>query len=314
MTTIKAIETKYKGYRFRSRLEARWAVYFDALRLEWVYEPEGYTLADGTNYLPDFWIPSWNSFVEVKAGSTRIFKITKDVYLAGKMDSDWRTDIIVDCKPFKCTNPFLIKHDDFTDVDSGRVVTELSLAAIDRSDFVFAYISTLDCFGTLAEIGYAVAKKIPTYIAVNNNCIPFESSGGHGFYSPLGEDVWTVGHNCKDQSQNNYDSQYTLEHKGEYGECWFAATIATGRRKVKSAGEAARWFDCFLPNPCEKDEEKSMRLAQQSGKNVIMLRDIPQYDTQAKVFMGRTGAVHWKSIESYFAFQAARSARFEFDR
>lgn len=24
-TAIKAIETKYKGYRFRSRLEARWA-------------------------------------------------------------------------------------------------------------------------------------------------------------------------------------------------------------------------------------------------------------------------------------------------
>jgi hypothetical protein len=30
-TEIKAIETSYKGYRFRSRLEARWAVFFDAL-------------------------------------------------------------------------------------------------------------------------------------------------------------------------------------------------------------------------------------------------------------------------------------------
>jgi len=26
---IKAIETQYRGYRFRSRLEARWAVFFD---------------------------------------------------------------------------------------------------------------------------------------------------------------------------------------------------------------------------------------------------------------------------------------------
>jgi hypothetical protein len=26
---IKAIETRYKGYRFRSRLEARWAVRFE---------------------------------------------------------------------------------------------------------------------------------------------------------------------------------------------------------------------------------------------------------------------------------------------
>ena len=31
MTTIKPIETVYNGYRFRSRLEARWAVFFDAL-------------------------------------------------------------------------------------------------------------------------------------------------------------------------------------------------------------------------------------------------------------------------------------------
>ena len=30
MREIKAIETVYKGYRFRSRLEARWAVFFDA--------------------------------------------------------------------------------------------------------------------------------------------------------------------------------------------------------------------------------------------------------------------------------------------
>lgn len=27
--TIKAIDTIYKGYKFRSRLEARWAVFFD---------------------------------------------------------------------------------------------------------------------------------------------------------------------------------------------------------------------------------------------------------------------------------------------
>jgi hypothetical protein len=30
---IKAIETRYKGYRFRSRLEARWSVFFDAMEL-----------------------------------------------------------------------------------------------------------------------------------------------------------------------------------------------------------------------------------------------------------------------------------------
>lgn len=43
---IKAIETSYKGYRFRSRLEARWAVFFDELGIKWEYEKEGYDLTD----------------------------------------------------------------------------------------------------------------------------------------------------------------------------------------------------------------------------------------------------------------------------
>jgi hypothetical protein len=49
----RAIETVFKNYRFRSRLEARWAVFFDALGLKWEYEPEGFDL-DGVWYLPDF--------------------------------------------------------------------------------------------------------------------------------------------------------------------------------------------------------------------------------------------------------------------
>lgn len=53
---MKAIETQYKGYRFRSRLEARWAVFFDALGIEWEYEPEGYDLGEAGWYLPDFFI------------------------------------------------------------------------------------------------------------------------------------------------------------------------------------------------------------------------------------------------------------------
>lgn len=51
---IKAIETEYNGYKFRSRLEARWAVFFDALGVEYEYEPEGFELHSGKWYLPDF--------------------------------------------------------------------------------------------------------------------------------------------------------------------------------------------------------------------------------------------------------------------
>lgn len=52
--SAKAIETHYKGYRFRSRLEARWAVFFDSLGVNWEYEVEGFSLPDKTMYLPDF--------------------------------------------------------------------------------------------------------------------------------------------------------------------------------------------------------------------------------------------------------------------
>lgn len=54
MNKIKAIQTEYRGYLFRSRLEARWAVFFDACGVEWEYEPEGYDLGHGVYYLPDF--------------------------------------------------------------------------------------------------------------------------------------------------------------------------------------------------------------------------------------------------------------------
>jgi len=68
--SIKAIQTRYKGHLFRSRLEARWAVVLDALGVKWHYEAEGYDLgADLGYYLPDFWLPELNTFLEIKAES-----------------------------------------------------------------------------------------------------------------------------------------------------------------------------------------------------------------------------------------------------
>jgi hypothetical protein len=63
---IKAIETEYAGCRFRSRLEARWAVFFDALGVQWEHEPEGFETSAG-RYLPDFRISAMAPFwFEVK--------------------------------------------------------------------------------------------------------------------------------------------------------------------------------------------------------------------------------------------------------
>ncbi|HEF5705400.1 hypothetical protein [Bacillus cereus group sp. BfR-BA-01423] len=81
---IKPIETIYKGYRFRSRLEARWAVFFDALGIEWKYENEGYDLGEYGWYLPDFeirgnfhgfGIEKW--FVEIKGDMSDRIGIAK---------------------------------------------------------------------------------------------------------------------------------------------------------------------------------------------------------------------------------------------
>src|SRR6185312_12091628 len=65
MADLKAIQTVYKGFKFRSRLEARWAVFFDVAGIKWEYEKEGFDL-DGLWYLPDFWLPELNYWVEVK--------------------------------------------------------------------------------------------------------------------------------------------------------------------------------------------------------------------------------------------------------
>lgn len=64
---IKPIETIFDGYKFRSRLEARWAVFFKDAGIPYEYEPEGITLDNGTGYLPDFYLPWFDCYVEIKA-------------------------------------------------------------------------------------------------------------------------------------------------------------------------------------------------------------------------------------------------------
>ena len=63
---IKPIETIYNNYRFRSRLEARWAIFFDEIGIAYEYEKEGYEF-DGIKYLPDFYLPQIDAHIEIKA-------------------------------------------------------------------------------------------------------------------------------------------------------------------------------------------------------------------------------------------------------
>jgi hypothetical protein len=81
---LKAIETTYKGYRFRSRLEARWAVFFDALKITWAYEVEGFDLGPAGRYLPDFHVVEYECplWVEIKGGTPSVEELNKAKCLA----------------------------------------------------------------------------------------------------------------------------------------------------------------------------------------------------------------------------------------
>lgn len=62
---MKAIETSWRGWRFRSRTEARWAVALTTASIAFEYEPQGFELPSGW-YLPDFWLPAEKFWLEIK--------------------------------------------------------------------------------------------------------------------------------------------------------------------------------------------------------------------------------------------------------
>lgn len=78
---FKALPTDYAGFTFRSRTEARWAVFFDALHLKWDYEPQGFEF-NGERYLPDFWLPHIDSWLEVKGIAPTMEELEKAHWLA----------------------------------------------------------------------------------------------------------------------------------------------------------------------------------------------------------------------------------------
>lgn len=82
----KAIPTEYNGYEFRSRLEARWAVFFDAAGIRYEYEAEGFESPYGSKenpirYLPDFWFPDFDVHGEVKPCDEKLFEESEKIGL-----------------------------------------------------------------------------------------------------------------------------------------------------------------------------------------------------------------------------------------
>ena len=58
--------TEYSGVTFRSRLEARWALFFDLMGWDWDFEPAKFYLPGKATYIPDFYLYGPQLWVEVK--------------------------------------------------------------------------------------------------------------------------------------------------------------------------------------------------------------------------------------------------------
>jgi hypothetical protein len=96
---MQAIPTKYSDVQFRSRLEARWAIFFDLLGWNWEYEP-----FDLPGWIPDFVIRGHEGemiLVEVKP--TLVFP--EDV--ATEIDRAWPVEMSEDGNPY-CGGEVLI--------------------------------------------------------------------------------------------------------------------------------------------------------------------------------------------------------------
>jgi hypothetical protein len=115
--TFSAIETSYLGFRFRSRLEARWACLFHELRIEFWYEPEGFRFDDGTQYLPDFYLPQVQFWAEVKPDILTPEELSKCKRLAA--ESKRNTLLLVgppDFKTYMACLPFALGEGSESDV------------------------------------------------------------------------------------------------------------------------------------------------------------------------------------------------------
>lgn len=104
---IKAIPTEYGGYWFRSRLEARWAVFFNAIGIPFRYELQGYNL-DGIKYLPDFYLPDIGQYFEVKP-----FPVTEREYavMCALCTESKRSVIVAEGDPYLCPTRDYHHHD-----------------------------------------------------------------------------------------------------------------------------------------------------------------------------------------------------------
>ncbi len=330
---IKAIETEYKGYRFRSRLEARWAVFFDTLGIAWEYEREGYDLGEAGWYLPDFWLPECHTWLEIKPNATNVIPNSLRVFCAGKVESvksDWRLSLLWHRNFFFDTQEQYLNNPNGTTLEmvegcryvgpfsydgcgghgSGnprivgnhgssqypeRVVSDCQ-QRIQSCDVVFAWIDSEDCFGTLVELGYAAA---------------------------LNKEIWVASPPPKDESHCGIDDdEYWYEHGPRPGgNLWYAFATAN---KVRFADRPLDAFLSLYKERLSPEQRKCLALAKNSKKPVLMLQGNPWPNEYKILHFATNGETNFlrdavwtdamrakKPNALSLAYTAARHARFE---
>ncbi|MGZ4882162.1 MAG: hypothetical protein ACXV7G_14100 [Halobacteriota archaeon] len=99
----RAMQTAFHGTRYKSRAEARWAVFFWTLQIPYEYEPEGFVFdAEKVTYLPDFYLPEQDCFVEIKSiskGETPTLSYPRpkdeDIQKAALLNECWGKDVFL---------------------------------------------------------------------------------------------------------------------------------------------------------------------------------------------------------------------------
>lgn len=144
------IPTIYRGIKFRSRLEARWALFFDEIGLSYHYELEGFE-SNNTRYLPDFFLPNWNTWIEIKPKAPTSEEWRKcEALLISLLRKDETTSVAIlygrpwldDLGPeyrYVSLEPMIGLHPESEDSENGTVVTveNLSSEYIDSDERIF---------------------------------------------------------------------------------------------------------------------------------------------------------------------------------
>lgn len=279
--TIKAIQTIYNGYKFRSRLEARWAVFFDEVGVEYEYECQGFDLGDGGWYLPDFYLPQLETWVEIKPDIGDKTEHRR-VYLAGKVvnDGGWRNNIkllgVPVCSPDeeKAHNAGL--HYACSSGRTKQDILDQCLYGISGSSVLFAWIDRLDTFGTFAEIGFAKALGKEVWIAIDEKLWPqiqYVSEKEYQDYQKWLHIPTEDADPENDEDDAFYRISWDVERFESAGhELWFLVEMADHSGFFSSADQAfLQWANCGD----DKADKKMRKLAEGTKQQCWIIRGNP---------------------------------------